>query len=165
MTLNILITGTTCTGKSTLGVELLKLLPDYELIESKAFLEDHNLLEEYDQDRQSWIYSLDKLDEELEEYLKTRNNIIFIGAPALIDEKFVELVIVLVCLKPKILESRLNKRNYSRAKILENVEAELMGEIQGTMESHYPFEKIFILDSCENNIDALISKIMNKLKQ
>ena len=114
MTLNILITGTTCTGKSTLGIELLKSISDYELIESKTFLEEHNLLEEYDQDRQSWIYSPDKLDEKLEAYLKTRNNIIFIGAPALINEKIVELIIVLICLKPKILETRLIERNYSK---------------------------------------------------
>ena len=165
MTLNILITGTTCVGKSTLGSELLKSLSDYELIESKAFLEENNLLEEFDQDRQSWIYSPDKLDEKLEEYLKTKNNVLFIGAPALVNENYIELVIVLVCLQPKKLESRLIERKYSKAKILENVEAEVMGEIQGTMESHYPIEKILVLDSCDNNIEALVSLIMERLKR
>ncbi|MHA1992256.1 MAG: AAA family ATPase [Candidatus Hodarchaeales archaeon] len=156
---NILITGSTCTGKSTLGKELSKLNPNSELVESKEFLEKNNLLEEFDEERKSWIYSPDKLDSALEELLKTKNNIIFTGAPVIIDETLISLVIVLTCSKPVELRSRLENREYSESKISENIEAELIAEVQGEIESYYPIDKILILDSCVDDTSTLISKV------
>jgi adenylate kinase len=160
---NILITGSTCTGKSTLAKELSKLYPNSELMESKEFLEKNGLLEEFDEERKSWIYSPDKLDSALEEVLKTKNNVIFAGAPVIIDEAITSLVIILTCSKPVELRSRLEDRNYSESKISENIEAELIAEIQGIIESHYPIDKILNLDSCVDDTFTLISKVKGKL--
>ncbi|MFW9929353.1 MAG: hypothetical protein ACFFD1_08180, partial [Candidatus Thorarchaeota archaeon] len=84
---------------------------------------------------------------------------IIVGAPALINENLVKFVIVLVCLEPNILKSRMKERGYSPIKIAENMEAELVGEYLGEIESFYPTKKIHIIDGCKNNLEQVLTKV------
>jgi adenylate kinase len=77
----------------------------------------------------------------------------------LLNEKKVTLVILLRK-APWELREILQKRNYSNKKILENLEAEIMGVIAEEARERYPLEKIHEVDTTGKSIDDLVQEII-----
>lgn len=162
----IYITGTPCCGKTTLSKVLSGILPSYNLLEINQFMESNTLFEGYDPEYDTNIYDPDIVAERLEQYLEKHQQTILVGAPLEIKTDLFSLIIVLICLKPVILRTRMMERKYSEKKLNENIEAELIGEIQGTIETYYADKvPILIVDTCTNDImtsiDTIIQKIQN----
>ena len=116
----IAITGTPCTGKSTLTKYLEKKL-------KFARLDLHHYYKQistgYDYSKKCYDIDLKKLEKLVKEKSKENNLIVDSHISHLL--KKVDLCIVLVCSNLKKLEKRLKERKYSKKKIRENLDAEI----------------------------------------
>lgn len=118
------ISGTPGTGKSTVSAELRKL--GYTVIDGNRHMEEHGLLTERDIARDTYDVDVDLFNDSLDEY-RTSGDSIFIDSHLahLCDCSF---AVVLRC-HPDVLADRLRARGYPEAKVLENVQAEVLDVI------------------------------------
>ena len=119
----IAITGTPGTGKTHLSGELRSR--GYDVLDLNGYIRDKGLLEEKDEDRDTYSVDVDSLDILLEEY-RSKDMI-------MIEGHFshcvgCDMVIVLRC-APDVLAERLRVRRYSESKVAENVQAEVLDVI------------------------------------
>lgn len=119
----IAITGTPGVGKSTVS-EILK--KRFSVIDIHRFAEEHGLFEEFDEEAGSYDVDVDKLSDALQEY-RAANGFVFMDGHL---SHFVDCdaIVVLRC-DPRIVRERLVKRGYDDAKVLENVQAEVLDVI------------------------------------
>ena len=150
----ISITGTPGTGKTELGKKLGE--SGRNVIFLNEFIKENGLLDEYDEDRDSYDVDTDKLNEALKEYRDA-------GTPYYAEghlSHFLESskTIVLRC-SPKVLAKRLEKRNYSESKVKENVQAEILDVILcESVSSDIP---VYELDSTSRTVDELFESIID----
>lgn len=134
MTLKLIaITGTPGTGKSTIARKLSRML-DYAYLDGSKLVKTAKLAEKYDKRRKTAIVDPSLFTHAV---LKVRDSEAKKGSKGLIVDshlshflpsKAVSACIVLSCSLPE-LERRLAKRGYSRAKIRENMDAEIFDTI------------------------------------
>ena len=162
--LNLYITGTPGTGKSSLSKALKGKYTYLDVYEIKEFLIKFDLLEEYEPDRDTTIFDDLKAKNQIQSFLETKNDFVLVGPALNFDKIPFSYIIVLTCSKKGILENRLKERNYKKSKIEENLEAELLGEILGEVldmfDAKFP---IITLDSCKYSIQELITKLEEKI--
>ena len=163
--MKIFITGSPGTGKTTLSKALKDRFKIQEFVELKDFLIKKDLLEEYEEARDTNLFDIAKAKNLVQKHLEKFDEFIICGPPLPFDNLSFHLIIVLTCSKKKLLEERLSSRNYKEKKIKENIEAELLGEVLGnTLDWLASNGKIITLDSCKYTIDELIIQISNKIK-
>jgi len=151
----IIITGSPGTGKTLISRILSKQL-QVPLIKATEIVIRYKL---GDYDSESDTYDVD-----VEDLRRTLLKVV--NAPAIIDSvipdilprEFVELVIVLR-LDPMILAGRLIARNWKVKKILENVEAELLGIVTYEAVEYYGLEKVVEIDTTGNPPEYLVEEI------
>jgi len=136
----ISITGTPCTGKTTIAKKLSKEL-NYLHLEINEVIKENGLHNGYDKKRQCYIVDVGNLNKHLIhiirffESLENTKNLKLdksIKKGIIIDshlshylpKDYVDLCIVMVC-DLKTLQKRLKKRKYSQQKISENMDAEI----------------------------------------
>ena len=119
----ITITGTPCTGKTTLAKEIAKKFK-YTYIDVNKIIEENNLEGGYDDDRQCKIIDPKKLNKALEPILKQGNIVIDSHLSHEIPSEKIDLCIVTKC-NLKDLEKRLKARGYKAEKIRENMDSEI----------------------------------------
>lgn len=134
MTLNLIaVTGTPGTGKSTIAKKLSILL-DYAYLDGLKLIKTAKLAEKYDKRRKTAVVDPSLFTHAV---LKVRDSEAKKGSKGLIVDshlshflppKAVFACIVLSCSLPE-LERRLSKRSYSKAKIRENLDAEIFDTI------------------------------------
>jgi adenylate kinase len=116
----IVITGTPCTGKTTLAKFVEKKL-DYKRLDLHDYYE--KLAVAYNKEKKCYDLDLKKLESLVK---KQKGNLVIDSHIAhLLPKKMVDLCIVLTCSNLKELEKRLQKRKYSSKKIRENLDAEI----------------------------------------
>lgn len=121
--MKISITGTPCTGKTSISEKLSKEL-NYKLISINDLAEKLKAFSGYDKKRKCKIVDMGKIKEETE---KLKEDLIFEGHTS--HEIPVDIVIVLRC-KPPVLKKRLEQRYPDNpSKVQENIEAEILGVI------------------------------------
>ncbi|WP_296798044.1 adenylate kinase family protein [uncultured Methanobrevibacter sp.] len=120
----IFISGTPCTGKTTIGEKLSQEL-NWELVKINDLAISNNLVLGIDEDKGYKIIDIDALDKTLGDIISSSENLIVEGHLSHLCCG-ADKLIILRC-RPEILEKRLNSRNYSDAKIHENLEAEALG--------------------------------------
>jgi len=151
----IVITGSPGTGKTLISRILSKQL-QVPLIKATEIVIRYKL-GSYDPESDTYDVDAEDLRRVL---LKVLN------APAIIDsvipdilpQEFVELVVVLR-LDPMILARRLIARNWKVKKILENVEAELLGIITYEAVEYYGLEKVVEIDTTGKSPKYLVEEI------
>lgn len=118
----IAITGTPGVGKSTVSKFLAR---KYRVINLHSYAEKHGLLDDYDEETESYNVDVDKLNDAITH--EPTEDFVFLDGHL---SHFLDcnVIIVLRC-KPKILSERLRKRGYNEKKILENIQAEVLDVI------------------------------------
>ncbi len=120
----IIITGTPGTGKSTLAKKLAGKL-GFDRLDLHHYY--RQLSVGYNRQKQCHDVDVKKLEKLLREKLAASKKGLIIDSHLahLLPRKLVTLCLVLTCSNLKQLQQRLKKRNYSLAKIRENLEAEI----------------------------------------
>lgn len=119
------VTGSVCTGKTTIARKLAKQ-NKAKYIDVNKIIDKYKLYDSYDKKRKCKIIDVKKLNKVLIEMIKGSKEDIIIDSHMshFLPPKYVDLCIVTKC-GIKKLRNRLKKRGYSKAKIKENVDAEL----------------------------------------
>ncbi len=163
MNKTIFITGTPCTGKTTVSEKLAKRL-NCKLIKINDLAIENNFVLGIDKDKGYKIIDIDALDEKVGELIEYSDELlIFEGHLAHLCNGADKVIVLRV--RPEILQSRLEGRDYSNAKIRENLEAEAMGVC--TAEAYQIYgENISEIDvsdlTVDETVEILIQVILSK---
>lgn len=121
----IVVTGAVGTGKTIVAKKFARKYKA-KYIDVNKIIKDYKLSEGYDKKRMCKIVDVKKLNKVLIKLIKDSKGDLVIDSHMghFLPSKYVDLCIVTKC-SVKKLRNRLKKRGYSRAKIEENVDAEL----------------------------------------
>ena len=140
----VFISGTPCTGKTTVS-ELLASKSGFKLIKINDLAIENDFVLGIDEDKGYKVIDIDRLNEKVLEIISLSDeSLVFEGHLAHLCEGADKVIILRV--RPEILEARLKVRDYSESKIRENLEAEAMGVCTA--------EAYDIYGDCVSEIDA-----------
>ncbi len=164
----IIITGTPGCGKTTLSKKLKEVI-DCVLISLNELVIEKNFIIEYEEKRETNIIDFEKLNSYILQYIedaKTKIGCLIIEGhfADFLPNDLIDMVFILRC-HPEILAKRLEKRNYKNKKIVENIQAEILGNC-----SNYIYQKklscpIFEIDVTGLSVDNLAKEIFNILEE
>lgn len=152
----IFITGTPCTGKTTVS-ELLASKLNCRLIKINDLAIENDFVLGIDDEKGYKVIDIPALDEKVSEIISDNDGlIIFEGHLAHLCSGADKVIVLRV--RPEILLSRLEGRNYSESKIRENLEAEAMGVCTGEAYEIYG-ESISEIDVSDLSVDEVVDEI------
>ena len=149
----IFISGTPCTGKTTVAENLSQKL-NWDLVKINDLAISNNFVLGIDEEKGYKVIDIDALDENLSNIISSSDNLIVEGHLSHLCSG-ADKVVVLRC-RPEILEKRLASRNYSDAKIYENLEAEALGVCSAESLDIYE-NNVYELDVSDLSIDEVVS--------
>jgi len=159
----IIISGGPGTGKSEIINKICSLLDAYCLSASKVAIEN-DLVIARDFLRDTYIVDEQALESKINELIMDKSLVVIESLdPCLLRDKS-SLVIITRCSEPQILEERMRKRGWSKEKIEENIEAEILGVIEEQALSCKEKDKIMVIDTCVESIEDIIRKIISFLR-
>ena len=148
----IFITGTPCTGKTTIASKL-----NGRLIKINDLARSHDFILGVDEDKGYQIIDIDKLSEYLYHLIQNSNEtLIFEGHVSHLCDGADKVIVLRV--RPEILEKRLMKRNYSDSKIRENLEAEALGVCSAEAYDKYT-DKVYEIDVSDLSIEKAVNLV------
>ena len=137
----IIVTGTPCTGKTTLAKEIAKRFK-FKYVDANKIVKDNDLSDGYDKERDCEIVDVKNLNKVLKAIIKEEYKVVIDSHLSHeLPNDLVDLCIVTKC-NLKELEKRLKERDYSKEKIRENLDSEI-------------FDICFV-EAKENNHEILI---------
>ncbi len=152
--MKIAITGTPCTGKTTIAKALAREL-GYEYVNLNKLAEKEGAFVGFDEEMKSRIVDVEKLKKVVK---KLKGNVVLDGHFSHYFD--VDLIVVLRC-RPDVLLKRLKKRyKGNRKKIKENLDAEILGVIT----SEVIGKRFFEVDSSKPK-DEVIKEILEQMKK
>jgi adenylate kinase len=149
--MKIAITGTPGVGKTVVSKKLAKQMK-YDLIELNDDIKKKKLYDYYDKKRKCFVVDVRKLNRYFKK-IKGKNLIFDSHLSHTLNG--INMIIVLRC-RPNILQNRLHKKRWSKEKVRENTEAELIGLI--SWEARQTKKNVF-------DVDNTRSKALNTIKQ
>lgn len=122
----IIVTGSVCSGKSTLAKKLAKKKNTKYIDVNKIISKNRSVVKGYDRKRKCKIIDIQKLNKVLIEIIRKSKQDLVIDShfSHYLPKKYIDLCIVTKC-DLKILKKRLEKRGYHKEKIRENLDAEI----------------------------------------
>ena len=119
----IIVSGSSGTGKTTIAKRLAKE-KKLEYLDVNKIIKEYDLTEGYDKKLKTNIVDVNKLNKTLVKIIKKKKNLVIDSHLShYLPKKYVDLCIITKC-SIKKLRARLKKRNYSKNKIQENINAE-----------------------------------------
>lgn len=161
----IVISGTPGVGKTTVAKELARRLKGKVYTLSDLALEMKTIIG-YDEERKSYIIDEEKLVREVLNIISESKSevVIFEGHYGeLVPQEKVEKLIILR-LNPIMLKGRLKRKGWSLRKVIENVEAELLGVCTYNALREYPESKVCEVDVTGKSIEEIVNEILEILK-
>ena len=153
----IFISGTPCTGKTTVSEELCREL-GCKLIKINDLAIENDFVLGIDDEKGYKVIDIPALNEKVSQIISGSNEmLVFEGHLAHLCESADYVVVLRV--RPEILESRLEARDYSEAKIRENLEAEAMGVCSAEAYEIYG-ENVFELDVSDLTVDEIVQELI-----
>ena len=121
----IVVTGSVCTGKTTIAKKISRKYK-YNYIDVNKLIKDKKLYEGYDDEFDSYIVDEKKLVKFLKNLIDKSKKKLVIDSHMghYLPKKYVEVCVVTKC-DLKELKRRLKKRRYKQNKIRENLDAEI----------------------------------------
>ena len=156
----IAVSGSVCSGKTTLAKELAEKL-GYEYVGVLELVKSNpKLIESFDKDLDTRNVDVDKLNDFLSSVFDESKNYVVDSHMSHFLPK-VNVCIIVKC-DLKILKKRLSERGYSDKKIEENMQAEILDScLIEALENRHP---VVVVDSAEGiDINGVISSIKDKL--
>ncbi len=159
----IFISGTPCTGKTTVAANLNDYLSengfDSKLIKINDFAIENDLVLGEDPDKFYKVIDIDGLNESLNEEINQSSNCILIveGHLSHLCEGADKMIVLR--LNPSILKGRLEERNYSASKIQENLEAEALAVCSAEAYEIYG-DEVSEIDGTEKSIEEIRDLIL-----
>ena len=148
----IFITGTPCTGKTTLASKL-----NGRLIKINDLAINHNFVLGIDDEKGYKVIDIDKLSGYVDELIKDCDELlIFEGHLSHLCDGADKVIVLRV--HPDILKERLKARDYSDAKIRENLEAEALGVCSAEAYDKYS-DRVYELDVSSLTMDDAVGLI------
>jgi adenylate kinase len=153
----IFISGTPCTGKTTVS-EVLSEKLNWKLVKINDLAISNNLVLGIDEDKGYKIIDIDALNELILEIISESDNLIVEGHLSHLCSG-ADKLIILRC-RPEILEERLSLRKYSKSKINENLETEALGVC--SVESLDIYENnVYELDVSDLDVNEIVLVIID----
>ena len=154
----IAITGTPGTGKTTIA----------QLLETKGFivynLKDvaiqNKFIDGYDEDRDSIIVNIEKLDRYIR---KLDQKLVFIEGHLSHLLTSVRYIVILRC-HPRELRKRLDNKGWNKKKVLENIQAEILDIILGESIEIHPRDYLFEIDTTNLKPNEIADMIIHLVK-
>jgi adenylate kinase len=120
----IAVSGTPCTGKTTLAKALAKRL-GYKYVDVKQIIEEKHLSLGYDHKRKCLVVDPKKVNKTVMELIAEKGNaVIDSHLSHYLPPRFVDRCIITTC-ELKVLSKRLKKRRYALSKVRENLDSEI----------------------------------------
>ena len=152
----IFITGTPCTGKTTVS-EVLSEKLNCRLIKINDLAIENDYVLGIDEDKGYKIIDIDALNDKVSQIIRDSDElIIFEGHLAHLCSGADKVIVLRV--HPEILRKRLEERDYSESKIQENLEAEAMGVCTAEAFDEYG-DRISEIDVGELSVDEIVDLI------
>lgn len=155
----VVVTGTPCTGKTTVAKKLAKAL-GYEYLEVAKLIKDTGISESYDEYRQSEIVDIKNLNREIRRMVKGKLVVIDSHMGHYLPNKLVKVCVVTKC-NLKLLKKRLEKRGYLYSKVRENLDAEILNICYN--EAREQGHKVLVVDTTKGFVISEIVKLLNYL--
>lgn len=149
----VFITGTPCTGKTTIS-EFLSNRLDCKLVKINDLAIENDFVLGIDEDKGYKIIDIDALNDKVLEIISDSDGlIIFEGHLAHLCSGADKVIVLRV--NPEILRIRLEERDYSESKIRENLEAEALGVCTAEAFDEYG-DKISEIDVSDLSIEDIV---------
>ena len=149
----IFITGTPCTGKTTVS-EVLSHKLNCRLIKINDLAIENDFVLGIDEDKGYKVIDIDALNEKVMEIIGCDDELtIFEGHLSHLCSGADKVIVLRV--RPDVLRERLEARNYSESKIRENLEAEAMGVCTAEAFDEYG-DRISEIDVSDLSIDEVV---------
>jgi len=161
----VLFSGTPGTGKTLITSKLSEKI-NAKVISLSEFAVKKDLILSFDSKRDTYVIDEEKIVPEIISLIeKSRNqgisNFIIEGhLTDIIPEEYIDLVIVLRC-EPDILYRRLKSRGYSKEKIIENVQSEILGNCANFFVEKDMKKPLLEIDTSTVDIDKLVKIIVD----
>ncbi len=148
----IFITGTPCTGKTTIASKL-----NGRLIKINDLARSHGFIMGVDENKGYEIIDIEKLSSYLHELIRNCDETLIVeGHVAHLLDGANKIIVLRV--HPDKLKARLEARNYSEAKIRENLEAEALGVCSAEAYDKYG-EKTQEINATDLSIDEMVDEV------
>ncbi|MDO5810467.1 MAG: adenylate kinase family protein [Methanobrevibacter sp.] len=148
----IFITGTPCTGKTTIASKL-----NGRLIKINDLARSHGFIMGVDEKKGYEIIDIEKLSSYLHELIRNCDETLIVeGHVAHLLDGADKIIVLRV--HPDKLKARLEARNYSEAKIRENLEAEALGVCSAEAYEKYG-EKTQEINATDLSIDEMVDEV------
>ena len=160
----VLFSGTPGTGKTLITSKLSEKI-NAKVISLSEFAVKKDLILSFDSKRDTYVIDEAKIVPEIISLIeKSRkhgiSNFIIEGhLTDIIPEEYIDLVIVLRC-EPDILYKRLKSRGYSKEKVIENVQSEILGNCANFFVEKEMKKPLLEIDTSTIDIDKLVNIII-----
>ena len=156
MSQTIFITGTPCTGKTTVS-EVLSNNLNCKLIKINDLAIENDFVLGIDEDKGYKVIDIDALDDKVSQIISESDELlVFEGHLSHLCSGADKVIVLRV--HPDILRERLEARGYSESKIRENLEAEALGVCSAEAFDEYG-DRISEIDASDLSIDEIVCLI------
>lgn len=132
---NVLITGTPCTGKTTLAAELASRL-NFKHLNVGDLAKENNFYDGFDDEFECPVLDEDKVLDEMEDDMAEGGVIVDYHGCSFFPERFFDIVFVLRTDNSALFD-RLHQRNYNQSKIDNNLQCEIFQTILDEAQESY----------------------------
>lgn len=165
--INILITGTPGTGKTSLSSLLAEALENFSVLEIGKLVKENQWYSEYDPELDTHL--IEEADEDaMLDYLEPvmvrgGNHIVDYHSSELFPERWFHVVVVLKA-STEVLYDRLQRRGYSEAKLSENMEAEIQCVCELEARGAYKEDIVLVrvndtLEDMEQTVELVVERV------
>jgi len=157
----IIVTGTSGTGKTAIAKKLAKKLK-YDYLDVNKIIIENSLRGKYIKRLDSYEVDVNKLNKILVNLIKKNKKLVIDSHLShYLPRKYVDYCVICKT-KLGVLRKRLEKRNYSKSKVRENLDSEIFDVcLTEALENKH---RIIIVDTSEKSIATCAREISKKIK-